>query len=431
MPKGGKLSPQENRKLQARHAREARQTRVLYSALGGVAALILLVLAIGYYQENIGKLNAPIAKVNGVDLSVREFQARTRYQSASLISQFNSLQSNFAQMGNDPSMAFLQQYFQQQATSLVNEILSLPRNELERMIEDELVRQEAARRKIVVTTDEVDEEVEREFGYFRATPTPTVGPSPTATATSTPTKTPTLAPTATATAKPTGTITPTTPTVTPTLGPTETPEPTATPLSLLAYQDRKKKFVESLAKSNISETDFRRLIEASVLRNKLQTALGNEVATSGEQVQARHILFKTYEDAVKAQARLAKGEDFATLAKELSEDTGSKEDGGNLGWFGRGQMIKEFEDAAFALPVNQVSTPITSTYGVHLIQKTGAEANRPYDETTLAQKKNAALTEWLNKAAIDPKNQIERFYKDEHVPTDVKKVIAQMQNSFQ
>jgi len=167
------------------------------------------------------------------------------------------------------------------------------------------------------------------------------------------------------------------------------------------------------------------MIETAILRRKLQKAFADEMPTTAEQVQARHILVKTYDDALKVQERLNKGEDFAKLAQELSEDTGSKEDGGNLGWFARGTMIKEFEDAAFALQPNQISQPVTTTFGVHLIQVTAREANRELDPSALARAQNNVLDEWLQKAAMDPNNKIERFYKEAYVPSEVKKILAQ------
>jgi parvulin-like peptidyl-prolyl isomerase len=430
MPRVGKRAPEETRKQRIRRAREERQERFLFLGLGGVALVILLILALGYYQENIGKLNNPIATVNGVAIPVREYQMRLRYDTASLFNQLNSLRADIAQLGNDPSTSFLKDYFAQQQAELASEILVLPRNDLERLIDDELIRQEAAKQNLVVSEDEIDQEIEREFGYQRATPTPTPGPSPTATQMLTPTLTPAITPTRSPSPTPTGQITPVTPTLTPTLGPTETPEPTATPLSFQRFQEQKKEFLDTIAKSaQMNEADFRRLIAAGLLRRKMQTALGEKVPTSAEQVNARHILVKTYDEAVQVEERLKKGEDFARLAQELSTDTGSKEKGGDLGWFPRGQMVKDFEDAAFSLPVNQISQPVTSTFGVHVIQVLGHEQNRALDKNALQQQQSAAFSDWLQQARLTAK--IERNYRDDYVPPEVRKVIVQVQQDAQ
>jgi parvulin-like peptidyl-prolyl isomerase len=426
MPKEGKRAPQENRKQQVRRAREQRQERVLFLALGGVVALIVLVLGIGYYQENIGKLNNPIATVNGTSVTVRDYQINLRYQDGSLMSQLNSAQSNLSQIGTDPSTQFLKSYFQQQLSDVVTKILTLPQTELDTMIDDTLIRQEAAKRGITVSADEIDQEIERQFGYQRATPTPTAGPSPTPTETGTPTLTPTITPTSAPSPTPTGTLTPTTPTVTPTEGPTETPEPTSTPLTLQGFQDQKKQFLDALGKNrNIGEADFRKIMETGLLRQKLQKAIGATVPTSGEQVHVRHILVNTYTETLQIEDQLSKGADFGAMALQYSTDTGSKQVGGDLGWFPRGAMVKEFEDAAFSLPLNQISQPITTSFGIHIMQVLGHDQNRALDSSALQQAQTTAFNDWLQQSRLS--GTIERFYSDTYVPPEVKKDIAQVQ----
>jgi len=96
-----------------------------------------------------------------------------------------------------------------------------------------------------------------------------------------------------------------------------------------------------------------------------------------EQVHARHILIKVDEgrDAAAARqqmtairARLARGESFEALAAELSEDPGSKARGGDLGRFGRGQMVPQFEEAAFGARVGEIVGPVETSFGLHLIE---------------------------------------------------------------
>jgi peptidyl-prolyl cis-trans isomerase D len=101
---------------------------------------------------------------------------------------------------------------------------------------------------------------------------------------------------------------------------------------------------------------------------------------AAEKVRARHILLRVPKDATEAQAadvrkradalreRLLRGEDFAKLASEASEDPGSKDKGGDLGFFQRGQMVKPFEDVAFAMEAGALSDVVKSDFGYHLIQ---------------------------------------------------------------
>lgn len=97
-----------------------------------------------------------------------------------------------------------------------------------------------------------------------------------------------------------------------------------------------------------------------------------------DSVQARHILLRVNSaqevDSVMAQAEnlkgmIEKGSDFAALARQYSTDTGSALNGGDLGWFGRGMMVKPFEDAAFSNKVNEVKV-VTSQFGIHIVQTT-------------------------------------------------------------
>lgn len=101
---------------------------------------------------------------------------------------------------------------------------------------------------------------------------------------------------------------------------------------------------------------------------------------SEEQVQARHILLQTGEERTVEEARsrlqeirerIEGGEDFAAIAREVSDDPGSAAQGGDLGYFGRGRMVPEFEEAAFAADTGELVGPIESPFGVHLIEVTG------------------------------------------------------------
>lgn len=115
----------------------------------------------------------------------------------------------------------------------------------------------------------------------------------------------------------------------------------------------------------------------------LQAAYQKEIANLSEQRRAAHILIEVNDKVDETQAkakldeiqqRLAKGEDFAALAKEFSQDPGSANKGGDLGYAGKGVYDPEFEDALYVLGKDQVSQPVRSTYGWHLIKLLGVEA---------------------------------------------------------
>ncbi|GBU18611.1 MULTISPECIES: peptidylprolyl isomerase [Methylobacterium] len=87
-----------------------------------------------------------------------------------------------------------------------------------------------------------------------------------------------------------------------------------------------------------------------------------------EEVRARHILVDNEADAKAIAQRLKGGEDFAKVAAEVSKDPGSKTEGGDLGFFTKERMVAPFAEAAFALPVGQVSDPVKTQFGWHVIK---------------------------------------------------------------
>jgi len=91
----------------------------------------------------------------------------------------------------------------------------------------------------------------------------------------------------------------------------------------------------------------------------------------GNKIKCSHILVQKQSEALAIVERLKKGEKFGKLAKELSIDTGSAKRDGSLGYFGRGMMVKPFEEAAFKLEVGAVSDPVKSEFGYHLIKRLG------------------------------------------------------------
>jgi len=88
-----------------------------------------------------------------------------------------------------------------------------------------------------------------------------------------------------------------------------------------------------------------------------------------DKIKCSHILVKKQNEALSIIERLEKGDSFDKLAKELSIDRGSGKRGGDLGFFGRGIMVKAFEVASFKLEKNQISEPVKTEFGYHIIKR--------------------------------------------------------------
>ncbi len=112
-----------------------------------------------------------------------------------------------------------------------------------------------------------------------------------------------------------------------------------------------------LAKSAATEAEMKKLYEESVAKTKPE-----------EEVRARHILVKTEKEAQDVIAKLKGGADFEKLAREISTDPSAKTNGGDLEYFTKGQMVAEFSDAAFKLNKGQVSQPVKTQFGWHVIK---------------------------------------------------------------
>jgi peptidyl-prolyl cis-trans isomerase C len=116
-------------------------------------------------------------------------------------------------------------------------------------------------------------------------------------------------------------------------------------------------YFEAELKNSVSDTDAKKFYDQQVGSAQAQ-----------EEVRARHILVETEAQAKELQDRIGKGEDFVALAKAYSKDPGSKDEGGDLGYFGRGQMVPVFEETAFSLKAGQVSPPVKSQFGWHIVK---------------------------------------------------------------
>lgn len=410
-------NPRENKpvihtkKHIARLERERRQTRLILISFFGVLLVVIGLLVYGYLDINYLQARRPIAKVGDVNISIGDWQARVRLRRSQLINQDRQYQQYAQFFGLDTSQQVIQ------IENQLNSTTDLGQNVLDDMIDEEIIRQETAKRGIKLDKSQVTELEQSSFNFFpNGTPTPTITPTPVefptlspktlalVTITPTPTQfmTPTSSPTPTLnpSESPVPTASPTaapSQTPSPTAGPSPTPFPTVTPYTKQGYQDQFQQVVTQVAEYGIDPQQFDQLYADSILRQQLKDQITADVPHVQEQVWARHILVADEAAAKAVRQRLIDGEDFATVAADVSTDTGTADKGGDLGWFGKGTMVPEFEQAAFSLKVGEISQPIKSQFGYHIIQVLAHE-DVPLDANAYQQAKDTAFNDWLKNA---------------------------------
>jgi peptidyl-prolyl cis-trans isomerase C len=133
-------------------------------------------------------------------------------------------------------------------------------------------------------------------------------------------------------------------------------------------------FLDTKTADMISEADIKKEYDAMMLATKDET-----------EVRARHILLANEADAKEAKKKLDAGKSFEQVAKDFSKDAGSAKNGGDLGFFTKDKMVPEFANAAFALKKGEVSGPVKSTFGYHIIK---LEDSRKLAAPTLAEVKD-------------------------------------------
>jgi len=381
-------APRLTKKHLARAQRERIQRRWTLVGVLVVVALVVGLIAYGWAEQAILKPRHAVATVNGEKITSAFVQARYILTRRGLQGQAQQIEQFISLFGGDEYFTSSLQAQLAQVNAWLNDPASLKRSVLDTVVGDTLIRQEAQRRGIVVSEADVDAAVEVAFGFYKnGTPTP----APTATLGATFTPAPTLTPTV----GPSPTVTPTlAPSATPTSGPSPTPLPTATPYTEQAFEESLSDYLADLVAAEITEADFRSQFEAQLYRERLEQALQAEVTHEEEQVHARHILVADEASAKDVLAQLAAGKTWEELAASLSLDTSNADEGGDLGWFGRGAMVQEFEDAAFAAAVGETAGPVKTDFGWHLIQVLGHEM-RPLDDAGYESARENALSAWL------------------------------------
>jgi len=413
-----------SKKHVARLERERQQTRLILATFIAIVIVVVGVLVYGYIDLTYLQPQRPVAEIGSVAIPVVDWQARVRLERSRLINQIQLYDQYQQYLGVD-----LTSQKQQLLTQLQNSA-SVGQSTLDDMINEELIRKEAAARGISASPQEVEQAIQASYQYYPlGTPTASITPSPVASPTLSPqtlalvTITPTATAPAPATEVPTSTpdalASPTPalpPTATVTAGPSPVPPPTATPITQQGYEDAYQTSLDQLQTEGLTEAQLRQLYEVDILRTRLMAEITADVPATQEQVWARHILVPDEAVATVIRKRLEQGEDFAKLAAEVSTDTSNKDRGGDLGWFGKGAMVPEFETAAFGLTVGDISQPVRTQFGYHIIQVL-AHGDVALSADAYQQARQVAFDAWLTEARTKYGVVVHDLWKT-LVPTD-------------
>lgn len=362
--------------------REQRYNRIIRYTTFSIVGLVVAIALGGFLYNSVYLPSQPIATVDGEEILTSEFQTRVKMDRVQLVNQYNSY-LEVAQQITDPNQQ--QQYLlvlAQLEAQLEPETMG--QAIIDQMIDEKFIVEEAESRGITVTDEEVDIFFNSIFGYYPEG-IPTDFPSPTSLPTST------LSPEQLAL-------------ITPTPGEEsgedtsgelpEQPEPTS--VTEEEYDTNISEYLDNMGAYGVDEAFLKELIRVQLYRDKLNADLAKGITPpTEEQVWARHILLDDLEIAEDLLQQLEDGGDFGDLAREFSTGpTGVN--GGDLGWFGRGQMVAEFEEAAFGGEVGEIVGPVETQFGFHLIQIVGKE-ERPGTADQLNQLVSAVLSDIINR----------------------------------
>jgi len=190
--------------------------------------------------------------------------------------------------------------------------------------------------------------------------------------------------------------------------------------SRLAYLKRRalrELYFDKIIKGSVSDADARKLYDEQVQKLKPE-----------EEAQASHILVATEAEAKDLREKLKNGGDFAALAKEHSKDPGSKDTGGDLGFFTRGQMVPQFEEVVFSMNKGDVSDPVQTQFGWHIIKLVDKRTKAPPAfEVVKDRILQSMLLQKASTTAVDLRSKA----KIEYVDADIKKAVEERMKAMQ
>jgi parvulin-like peptidyl-prolyl isomerase len=391
----------QNKKFLAQKQKEDRQKRIIIIATITIIVAVIGLIVYGVIDRYVLRARIPVVELENQTITANDFDQQVRWRRRSLIIEIDQILNTFMQLGGTPEVY---SYFEQQLNMTMIQLeqpLLIGQEVLQTLREDIIFLVEAEKMGIVVDNAAIDKEIQLAFGYYAdgtPTPLPTNTPAEDLIEEEQPAETP---------QEETGDQDPD-PTATPLLVPTEYTEE--------LFDENFQVFLTSIKDDGITENTIRVIVKNSIVRQRVYDQVTADVDQTQEQVRIRHILVEDEDTILEVAEKLAGGEDFADLAAEYSIDESNKDNGGDLGWFGRGRMVITFEEAAFELEVGDISEPVQTDFGWHILESLGKE-DRLLDLPSYEQIKTEFFSEWINEKLTEYDPVINEEW-EKFVPTE-------------
>jgi parvulin-like peptidyl-prolyl isomerase len=374
--KGETQQAKQTKKQIAFGRKEARQNRIIWLSVGVLGLIILLILGYALIQELMLKPAAPVAVVNGTKIQVGDYQDLLQFRRYNTYGNIVNLQNELGTLDTtQEGSEFLTSFYEQQLQQLQTNLALAPQSVLDELIEDELIREKAEESGLTVTDDEVTQTIDEDL-QRAAAPPPQVPISDTE----------------------------------------QIPAPTPVPQEQLdeIYQN-------ALDNMGLSDKQFRTILKRSLYRTELQDLLASQVMTTGLVVHVQLVQTDTDEEATVALERIESGEDFGLVAREVSTDTLTAENGGDLGWVTTGQLSSRYgedlDTTVFAMEVGQIEK-VQGNGQFYLVLVLERDENGPLPTEVVSLQQNSALSDWLLERKESPEVQIERLLTPDQIPPD-------------
>ena len=363
----------------ARSRKESRQLRIIWTIVAAIGAVVLAVLLFAVIRELLIVPNAAVARVDGAKISVKDYQDLLTYRRYNLYSSISNLEYQLSLLdASTEEGQFMATYYSQTLGYYQSMIGYAPDSTLDELIEDAIIQKKAGETGLSVTLDEARQSIRADIESSFASQA--------------------------------GSIT-TTETIS-----EPTPVPTSVPAAMI--DETLTKYLDNMG---LSAASFERMVQRSLLRDKVSEILASQVPSTGLMIHVQLIVTDTQQVADTAKQRIDAGEDFATVAKEVSSETTVQTNGGDLGWLAADQLTSSYgsalADAASSQEIGAL-TVVQSGGRFFVIRVVERDENGTLPDSVISSRKSSALSDWLAAQTEALGDKIERLLQPSQIPPD-------------